>query len=291
MPLILEIQMIAIIVAVSCAVPGVFLVLRKMAMISDAITHTILLGIVIAYFIIKDLQSPFLMVGATVMGIVTVGLIEMVMRVKLVKEDAAIGLVFPFLFSIGIIFISKYAQDVHLDTDSVLLGELAFAPFNRMVVYGVDIGPSLMYSCAGVLLLNVVLVYCFYPQLKVVTFDAILATTMGIAPIFIHYLLMAMVSLTAVSAFDAVGSVLVISFMIGPANTAYLIAKEVNGMLILSVIFAIASAVIGFQVAYFWDVSIAGSMAVVVGVLFTVVFFFSKKVRVIRRIFRKKTHI
>lgn len=130
----LEIQIIAVMVAVACSLPGVFLVLRKMSMMSDAITHTILLGIVIAFFITHSLTSPLLIVGAALVGVITVFLTEILNSTKLVSEDSAIGIVFPLLFSIAIIMISKYAGSVHLDTDSVLLGELAFAPFNRMKI-------------------------------------------------------------------------------------------------------------------------------------------------------------
>ncbi|MCB0293484.1 MAG: metal ABC transporter permease, partial [Calditrichaeota bacterium] len=128
----LEIQLIASIVAVACALPGVYLVLRRMAMMSDAISHTVLLGIVIAFFITKSITSPLLLIGAALMGVVTVSLVELLNRTKLVREDAAIGLVFPAIFSIAVILISRFAGDVHLDTDAVLLGELAFAPFNRL---------------------------------------------------------------------------------------------------------------------------------------------------------------
>ena len=151
----LEIQLIAVIVAVASSLPGVFLVLRKMAMMTDAITHTILLGIVIVFFMTNSLTSPLLIVGAALMGVFTVFLTEVLNSTKLVSEDSAIGVVFPLLFSIAIIIISKYAASVHLDTDAVLLGELAFAPFNRMLVFGKDIGAKAIYSMGTILLINI----------------------------------------------------------------------------------------------------------------------------------------
>ena len=132
----LEIQLIAALVAVACAIPGTFLVLRKMAMISDAISHAILPGIVLGFFITQDLNSPLLILLAAVTGVITVMLVEFIQKTGLVKEDTAIGLVFPALFSIGVILIAKNANDVHLDIDAVLLGELAFAPFDRLSVGG-----------------------------------------------------------------------------------------------------------------------------------------------------------
>ena len=113
----LEIQLIAIVVAVACALPGVFLVLRRMAMMSDAISHTVLLGIVVAFFIVRDITSPVLIFGAALTGVLTVSLVELLHRTRLVKEDAAIGLVFPAMFSLAVILISRYAGDIHLDVN------------------------------------------------------------------------------------------------------------------------------------------------------------------------------
>lgn len=272
MPASIEIQLIAVIVAVACALPGTFLVLRKMSMMSDSITHTILLGIVLAFFVVHDLSSPFLIVGAALIGVVTVWLTETVTKTKLVSEDSAIGIVFPLLFSIAIILITRYAGSVHLDTDSVLLGELAFAPFDRMVVFGVDIGAKAIYTSGFLLLLNALFIGFFYKELKIVTFDPMLAAVLGFSPVLLHYGLMTLVSLTTVGAFEAVGSVLVVAFMIGPPVTAYLLTDNLKVMLWFSAGFGALSGVLGYQLASLLDVSIAGSMAVVTGLLFLFVF-------------------
>ena len=145
----IEIQLIAAIIAVACALPGVFLVLRRMAMMSDAISHTVLLGIVLSFFLVQSLHSPLLILGAAAMGVVTVSLVELLGRTRLVKQDAAIGLVFPALFSIAVILISRFARGVHLDVDAVLLGELAFAPFDRLTFFGLDLPRSLVVMGAA----------------------------------------------------------------------------------------------------------------------------------------------
>ncbi len=264
----LEIQLIAVIVSVACALPGTFLVLRKMSMMSDSITHTILLGIVLAFFITQDLSSPFLIVGAAAIGVVTVWLTETITKTGLVSEDSAIGIVFPLLFSIAIILITRYAGSVHLDTDSVLLGELAFAPFDRMIVFGKDIGARAIYTSGFLLLLNVGGILLCYKELKVATFDPMLAAVLGFSPALLHYGLMTMISLTAVGAFEAVGSVLVVAFMIGPPATAYLLTDDLKKMLFLSAVFGAASGILGYQLASILDVSIAGCMAVITGLLF-----------------------
>lgn len=202
----LDIQLIAAVVAAACAIPGVFLVLRKMALISDAISHSILPGIVIGFFITQDLNSPILILLAAVTGIVTVVLVEIIQKTGLVKEDTAIGLVFPTLFSVGVILIAKNASDIHLDIDAVLLGELAFAPFDRLLIAGRDMGPKSLWVMGTILVVTVALMVLFFKELKVSTFDAGLSAALGFSPVVLHYGLMSVSSITIVGAFDAVGA-------------------------------------------------------------------------------------
>lgn len=282
----IEIQIIAIIVAVACALPGNFLVLRKMSMMCDSITHTILLGIVLAFFITHDLSSPFLIVGATLMGVITVWLTQFLSKTKLLANDAAIGVVFPLLFSIAIILITRYTGSVHLDTDSVLLGELAFAPFDRMILFGVDIGAKSIYTTGILLIINLTFIIIFFKELKLACFDPILATVLGFSEVLIHYGLMTLVSVTTVGAFQAVGSILVVAFMIGPPVTAYLLTDNLKKMLILSGLIGGFNAIIGYQLASLLDVSIAGSMAVLTGITFALIFIFAPNRGLISSIFK-----
>ncbi len=284
----IEIQLIAMVVAVACSLPGVFLVLRKMAMMSDAITHTILLGIVIAFFITLDLSSPLLIIGAAAMGLITVVLTELLYKTGLVSEDSSIGVVFPLLFSIAIIIISKYAGSAHLDTDAVLLGELAFVRYNRLVLFGIDLGPKALFTMGTILVANITLIIVFFKELKIATFDPALAQVLGFLPVVIHYGLMAMVSITAVGAFESVGSILVIAFMIGPPVTAYLLTDDLKKMILISAGFASLNAVLGYQIAKLFDVSISGSMAVITGLTFVLVFVFAPKRGLITTLKRRK---
>ena len=212
-----EILLIAIAVSIACAIPGVFLVLRRMSMMADAITHTVFLGIVLAFFVTEDLNSPLLLVGATIVGVGTVWLTEMIHNTGLVNEDASIGIIFPLLFSIAIILVSLYSGNAHLDVDTALLGEIAFAPFDRWIINGTDLGPVSLWISLGVAVINLVLVMLFYKELQLSTFDPLLAGLFGFMPALIHYVLMTMVSLTVVASFQAVGAILVIGLMIGPA--------------------------------------------------------------------------
>ena len=263
-----EIQLIAVVTAVSCALPGVFLVLRRVALMSDAITHAVLLGIVLAFFVVQDIASPALMVAAAATGVLTVALVELLSHTRLVREDAAIGLVFPVLFSLAVILISRYAGDTHLDTDAVLLGELAFAPFDRFAAFGYDLGPQALWVMGGVLLLGALFIGLLYKELKLATFDAGLAAALGLSPALVHYGLMTLVSVTAVGAFDAVGSVLVVALMIAPPAAAYLLTDRLAHMIGLSALIGAASALGGYWLASALDASIAGAMATVAGVAF-----------------------
>jgi manganese/zinc/iron transport system permease protein len=284
----IEIQLIASIVAIACAIPGTFLVLRKMALISDAISHSILPGLVLGFFITHDLNSPLLIVMAALSGLVTVVLVEFIQKTKLVKEDTAIGLVFPVLFSIGVIMIAKNANDVHLDTDAILLGELAFAPFDRFLVDGADLGPKSLWIIGTILLITIGLLFAFFKELKISTFDVGLATALGFSPIMIHYGLMSVASITIVGSFDAVGAILVVALMIAPAATAYLLTDNLKRMLGLSVIFGVFSAITGYWLAHWLDASISGSMTTILGIVFLMVYLFAPKRGLISVLYRNK---
>ena len=224
------------------------------------------------FFLTESLSSPLLILAAAGTGVLTVLFVELLQRTKLVKEDAAIGLTFPALFSIGVILISRFAEDVHLDMDAVLLGELAYAPLNRLEVFGHNLGPISLYVMGTILVINLVFILLFYKELKLVTFDASLAAALGFAPTLIHYGLMTLVSVTTVGAFDAVGSILVVALVAGPPATAYLMTDRLSRMLILSAIIGSVNAVSGYWVASLFDVSIAGSIATMTLLIFGLVF-------------------
>jgi manganese/zinc/iron transport system permease protein len=284
----IEIQIIASLVAIACAIPGVFLVLRRMSLISDAISHAILPGIVVGFFITQDLSSPLLIILAAFTGILTVFLVEFIQKTGLVKEDTAIGLIFPALFSIGVILIAQNANDVHLDIDAVLLGELAFAPFDRLELYGFDVGPKSLWVIGVILLITLSLLITFFKELKVSTFDMGLASALGFTPAVLHYGLMSVASVTTVGAFDAVGAILVVALTIAPAATAYLLTKNLKTMLIYSIVIGVLSALSGYWLAHSLDASIAGSITTMLGAVFLVVFLFAPSTGIISVIYRQQ---
>lgn len=268
-----EATLLVMAVAAACALPGVFLLLRRLVLVGDAISHVLLFGIVVVYFVIRDLNSPWLMFGAAASGVLTVALVELLQRTRLVKEDAAIGLVFPALFAIGTLLASMYFRQTHLDVDAVLLGHAEKVyEMDKVFVGGQYLGRLPTLVMGGLFLFSVGLVTLLYKELKLTTFDAGLAATFGFLPAFLHYGLMTLVSLTTVAAFDAVGPVLVVAFLVMPAATAYLLTDRLSRLLVLSVVFGTGSAIVGVNLAFRLDTNIAGTVATILGAVFGVVF-------------------
>lgn len=248
------------ITAVSCALLGVFLVLKNMAMVADALSHTVLLGIVLGYFIAGDLDSPILFVGAALFGVMTVYAIEYVVNKFAIQSDAATGLVFTLLFALAIILISKYARNVHLDVDVVLSGEVVFATLNTMEIFGIQV-PISFARMFVMLVINLAFVTVTYQQLKVSIFDPVYAKSIGVAVGFLNLVLMILVSITTVVAFDAVGAILVISLMVAPALSAHLLSKRLSIMLLVALLYGVINSVLGYYVAIYFNVSISGTIA------------------------------
>jgi manganese/zinc/iron transport system permease protein len=279
----LIIQSVGILVAVACALPGVFLVLRRAAMVSDAISHTVLFGIVAGFLILRvDPSSPILIITAALSGLLTVWLIELLIRSKRLTNDAAIGLVFPILFSIAVILINTQIRNVHVDEDAVLLGHLAFAPVNRLTILGVRI-PEGIVVMGTICLINLALVQLFYKELKLTTFDPGLAAALGFSPALIHYGLMALVSVTAVGAFDHVGAILVVALMVAPPSTAYLLTNDLKKMIWLSMLIGALSAVSGYWISKWLNVNVSGMIAAMTGVFFLLTLIFAPERGLIAR--------
>ena len=262
--------------AAACAVLSPFLVLRKLSMVSDAISHSVLLGIVIAFFIVKDVGSPFLIVGAAIFGVITVFAVEFLSGTGLVKNDDAVGIVFPMFFALAVVLITKFARNVHLDTDVVLMGEVIIAPLNRIEFMGIDL-PKAFVQMGILLVINLLFVIIFFKELKVTTFDRGFATLAGFSSAALFYALMTLSSFTAVTAFDAVGAILVVSFLITPGAAAYLVSKDLKVMIAISVGYAVINSSIGYVLSLLMNVSMSGMTAAAAGVTFLLTFLFNRE--------------
>lgn len=277
----LHILIIASLTAIACAVPGALLVLRGAALMSDAISHSVLLGIGLMFLIVQRLDSPLLLVGAAISGLCAVMLVEKIIASQVLKKDAALGLIFPLFFSLGVIIISSFAKNAHLDTDMVLLGELAFTPFMRMIIFSVDCGPSATWVLLITAIINISIVWALFKEWSVVLFDIHYAATIGFSPTILYYLLMSLTSMSAVATFNIVGSLVVVALMIIPASTAFLCTSNLKEMLFLSCGFGVASAWSGYACAIMLNASIAGCIAMSSGLIFGIILLWSngKKMR------------
>lgn len=265
-----DVLLILLLTSLACSCLGVFLVLRNLSMISDAISHSVLLGIVIAFLIVRDIDSPFLVLGATLFGILTTYSIEKLSSANIVKESDAVGIIFPLFFSLAVILISKFARNANLDLDMVLMGEIIMTPLNTLNIFGHEI-PKAILQMSSLLFLNILFIVFLYKELKITTFDKEYAYLSGFSFSIIFYALMTLVSFTTVASFDVVGAILVISFLITPSSSAYLITKKLSHTIILSMLIGAFNSFIGFVIAVYFNVSISGMVALVAGITFTLI--------------------
>lgn len=255
-----------ILVGITCSLVGTFLVLRKMSMIADAISHTVLFGIVMAFIVTQSLDGVWMLIGAAIAGVSTAFFVQLLQNFG-IQEDAAIGVTFTTLFAGGVLLITLFAGNVHLDVEHILMGEIAFVPWNQLTILGITM-PKAVWMLSLALLLNILFLTLFYKEMKLSTFDHVYAISIGIQAVLLHYAFMMIVSLTTVAAFDSVGAILVVAMLIGPSATAYLISKSIKQMLFLSMLYGASAAIIGYYIAKILNTSISGMMATIIGVLF-----------------------
>ena len=267
----------ASLISLCCVIPGTFLVLRRMAMFGDAISHAVLPGLVVAYLLSGSRESFIMLPGAAATGLLVTFLIEWIQKRMRIQNDAAIGLVYTFLFAVGVILVSAYAAQTDLDQECVLYGEIAYVPFDLMLTdSGFSLGPRQVWIAGSLFLALIVVLLISYRALYITTFDAGYATALGISVAFWHYVLMGMVSMVTVVSFESVGAVLVIALLIGPPATAALFAKRLPFLLVLASIIGILSCIGGYYLAVWWNASIAGAISMMIGILFGLGFLIRK---------------
>ncbi|MEH7237597.1 metal ABC transporter permease [Bacillus sp. JJ1562] len=266
----------ASLVGVSCGIVGVFLILRRMAMMADAISHTVLLGIVMAYILTHSLSGIHMLIGAAISGMLTTYFVQW-FHSRGVQQEASIGVVFTTLFALGVILIATKVGNAHLDVQHALMGEITFVPWNIIHVPLIGEIPLATFMLLCVLLLVILVIGLFYKEWKLTTFDPALAASIGIPVLSMHYLFMTLVSVTTVAAFDAVGAIMVVAMLITPAASAYLWTDKLLVMLGLSSMFGIISAIGGYYFALWIDTSISGSMAFATGGIFFISFLLSPR--------------
>lgn len=263
--------------AVACSLIGSFLMLRGMSMMSEAISHAMLPGLVLGLMILGPLGSPQLVLGPAILGLFMVLLIELLGRSRLLAGDSPLGLVYPLLFSIGVILVSRRFAGLPITENSVLIGDINFAAATPIYFRDTLLGPRPLVVMGGVLVFNLIFVSLFFKELAITTFDPALARASGFQPALIHYSLMTLVSITIVGAFEAVGAVLVVALLIGPPASAYLLTRRLSTMVATSAFIGALTAWLGFELAYVTDSATSGTMAMVIGVVFLFTFVFSPR--------------
>ncbi len=268
-----EIQVIVLTgVAASSALVGSFLVLRKITMLANSISHTILVGLVIAFLWTShtgiesaagvDIHS--MLIASLVMGLITAFLTEILTKVAKLQEDASTGLVFTSLFAFGVILLTTLTRNAHIGTE-IVMGNVDILQLSDC---------QLVYAILG---LNLLLFLLFFKEYKITTFDPGLSRTFGISPVIFNYLLLTQVSTTAIGAFRAVGVIMVLALMTGPVLTARLLTHRLNHLLSLSVFFGIISCVIGVALSrhiftvYGIPLSTGGIIVCVIALVYLVV--------------------
>ncbi len=268
---------IAALASINCALVGTYLVLRKIAMMGDAIAHSTLPGIVLALLITGSKNSPILLAGAAITGLLVTFLIAFLEKKISIQADAAIGINFTFLFALGVILISFFSRKIDLDPECSLYGELATVPLDVWRTNsGINLGPKAFYILSTVLAINLTFLIIGYKQLFVTTFDPQFAQSIGVHTTRWHYCLMGITSLTTVAAFEVAGAILVVALLIVPAATIYLVTKCLKRLLFYNILFAIFTSISGYYVSFWLNSAIAATMVTIAGLLFLIAFVFSK---------------
>jgi manganese/zinc/iron transport system permease protein len=286
--------LVGMLTAMSCAILGNFLLLKKMSMMGDAISHAVLPGLAIAFLLTGSRDAWPMFVGAAFVGLLTAFFTQWVHALGKVDEGASMGVVFTSLFALGLVLIVQAADTVDLDPDCVLHGVMETAPIDTVSLAGLTL-PRLAVRSGIVLLFNLLVVLALYKEFKISTFDPQLARTAGIHAGAMHYLLMALVAVTTVASFEAVGSILVIAMLIVPAATARLLTHRLSVMIVLSLVIAAAGAFFGQLAAVTVppalnladDTTSGGAMVAVTGLLFALAVVFAPQRGVVAQWLRR----
>ena len=256
-------------VTAACGLVGNFLLLRRMALVGDAISHSILPGLVVSFMIFKTAATWVAFTGALAAGMLTVLIIEFIHRQSRVKPDAAICIAFTTLFAIGVVLMSMLEStgSFHIDADCVLYGEIAFVPLEPPIVWnGYSLGPPSALRMMAVFVVVVLAIFVFYKELLVTSFDSGLAKSLGMRTALWHYGLMGVVS-----AFESVGAILAVAMLIVPPMFAAQLSDRLPLRLGLTVVHAALSAIIGLHLSVWLNCSAAGAMVVAAALLFVMV--------------------
>jgi manganese/zinc/iron transport system permease protein len=266
-------------VTAGCGLVGNYLLLRRMALVGDAISHSILPGLVMAFMIFKHNTTWVMFLGAFAAGLLTVGLIEYIHKQSRIKPDTAICIAFTTLFALGVVMMNilESKDTIHIDAECVLYGEIAFVPLEPPVVWnGWELGPPSALRMALVLVMIVLAIFAFYKELLVTSFDPGLSKSLGMKPGVWHYGIMGALAIVVVSAFESVGAILSVAMLVVPPMFAGQLSERLPVRLGLIVLHAALSSVLGLHLSVWLNCSAAGAMVVAAAWLFVTVWITSQ---------------
>ncbi|MBD7964482.1 MAG: metal ABC transporter permease [Bacillota bacterium] len=246
----------SVVVGIICGIVGCFIILRGMALMGDAISHAVLPGVAISYML--GINFFF---GAVITGVLTAIGIGYVSQNSRIKHDMAIGIMFTSMFAVGIVIITMMKSSA--DLYHILFG-------NVLAVRMSD-----MWITLGIGVLVIGLVVLFYKELLVSTFDPTMAQSYGLPNKWIHYCLMAVLTMVTVASLQTVGIVLVVAMLITPAATAYLLTNRLSVMIYLSALIGVISSVFGLYFSFTYNLASGATIVLVSAFLFALAFFFS----------------
>lgn len=272
MSLILSVTLLTVATAVACAVPGIFVVIRRQSMVTDAISHSVLPGIVVMAMLTGSITSPWLVLGAAASGVAVVGLIEALRHTRLLAGDAPIGLVFPAMFAAGVLLITANYSGVHFHVESVLVGDLNLVAMDEIIAGGYSFGPRWLWVMLSVGALSSLVLWLLRKELLLTSFDRAFAAQSGFRPWIVDSVFVVILALTVTAAFNAAGAILVVAFLVVPAATARLLSGNLRVIILLTIIIAVVCSLAGVLTAYVTDSATAAATATFYGLVFLVVF-------------------
>lgn len=246
-------------VATACGILGPFLVVRRSSLVADAVGHAVLPGIVAAYLLGVWRQPALRLLAAAVVAVASVLAIDALRRRRFVATDAAIGLVFPAMFALGVVGVTAVASGVHLDLDAAVFGEVTFAPLRTTEIAGVEVAWSLLTTGLAAVLAALVATVVRRPLLAD-TLDPAGAAVAGLRGVLAGRLLLVAVAVVAVLAFESIGAVLLVAFLIVPAASGQLLARRMVGVVAFAVGLGWLAAIAGHRAASVFDTSVAGAV-------------------------------
>lgn len=251
----------AAIIALNASLLGSFLVLKKLSLIGDALSHAVLPGIVIAFLISGEINSFWMLLGASAFGILAILMIDWLNRVGGFGKDSSIGIIYTLLFAIGIILITSQAKNADIDVDCVLFGDINTTPLVEKII-GI---PMPTFNLLLISVINITILLLGWKGFKITSFDKSYAQSLGISIPFWSYLLLSLSSVTTVYSFDSVGAIMVIGLLVIPASFANIITRKLKPFLIIAVSFGVSSCILGHLFAQLFDIPTVPTIGVLMG--------------------------